>query len=79
MCARQNPAAEESQETTAEESQIQIRPLRSAVRRDFGHGRRSRVFRRSGNTNPCKESVRISRDIRDSRGRSDSPLLKRRH
>ena len=54
----------------AEETQIQNRPLRPAWRSDFGLGRRSRVFSRSGNTNPREKRVRISRHIRDSRGRS---------
>ena len=54
----------------AEETQIQNRPLRPARRSDFGPGRRWRVSRRSGNTNPREERVRISRDIRDARGRS---------
>ena len=54
----------------AEETQIQNRPLRPARRSEFGAGRRWRVSRRSGNTNPREERVRISRDIRDLRGRS---------
>ena len=54
----------------AEETQIQNCPLRLARRSDFGLGRRSSVFRRSGNTNPRGRRVRISRDNGNSRGRS---------
>ena len=51
----------------AEETQIQNRPLRPARRSEFWTGRRWRVSRRSGNTNPREERVRISKDIRDLR------------
>ena len=57
----------------AEETRIQNRPLRPALRSDLGLGRRSSEFSRSRNTNPREERVslvRISRDIRYSRGRS---------
>ena len=36
---------------------------------DFGPGRQLKVSRRSRNTNPSEERVRISQDIRNSRGR----------
>ena len=49
---------------------IRNRLLRLARRSYFGPGRRSSVFRRSWNTNPREERVRISRDILDARGRS---------
>ena len=58
-----------------EEPQIRNRPLRPALRSDICPGRRSRVSVLSGNTNPHKERVRISRDICDSRGRSSCSRL----
>ena len=58
----------------AEETQIQNRQLRRARRSDFGLGRRSSVFRRSGHTTPRGKRVRISLDIRDSRGRSSCSI-----
>ena len=44
-----------------QDAHIGNRLLRPARRSDFGPGRRSSVFRRSWNTNPREERVRISR------------------
>ena len=51
-----------------EEAILENRLLRPALRSDFGPGLRSSLFRRSGNTNPREETVRISRVIQDLRG-----------
>ena len=56
--------------TEINETQILNRPLRPARRSDFDSGRRSSVFRWSGNTNQREERVGNSQDIRNLRGRS---------